>query len=190
MLTHLNTRETVDDILPSQVAEREGVSPRVDLAETFAHVPEVANARAELDELRDIGALPEAIAAAHRRLTEAVAHAATLAARERAGRLKKSAAEREQKLETRRAAENLRRRGPESPAVTLLFAGVRVSVRPQFPADPGVRGQIGGAIGRCYRMLEREFLHPREPEAIAAECRDLLRMAMTVGAATVEVLHP
>jgi hypothetical protein len=188
-LTHIETENT-DAVLPSQVAEREGVSPRVNLAESFKHVPEVAAASAELEELIAIDALDVAFAAARRRLTDAVAHAASVAARDRALRLKRTEKARHVEIEKRRAAEHARRESAETPVIIFEFAGIRVTVRPEALMDSGARGQMGFGIGQIYRLSQRAWSQPRDPQRVAKEAEDLMRNGIRLGVATVEILKP
>jgi len=189
MLTHIPDKaETVDDVLPSQVQEREGVSPRISMAEAFKSDPDVAACIAEVEELVSIDALPEAISSARRRLHDAIGHAQSVAARERAARLKVIEHERRAAEAKRLEAETARRQSAETPTVTLVFNSVRVVILPEWPSDPGLRGQIGYALGKVYRMIARDWAKPRDPKLVAAECSDLLRFVIRLGAATVEVI--
>ena len=186
MIHHIE--DTTEEVLPSQLAEREGVSPRVSMAQTFSYDPAVAAASAEVQELIEIGALPEAISAARRRLHDAIGAEQARVARERARKIDQTVKARKLAEQQHRDAEVARRTAPDSPEATIVMNSVRISVRPERLLDPAMRSMVSATLASCFRLMRREFEAPSDPQRLAHECRDILRASIKCGAATVEVI--
>ena len=152
----------------------------------WIHVPAVAAAVAELDDLIEAEALPDALHLARTKLRDAMGEAQAARAKERRAKLDVAAKERQVAQMKRRDEEQKLREGADRPIAALQFGGIRVVVFPEVPMDPAGRASLAAAFGMCYRLIARNFQQPLDPDVLLRECEDILRFGIRLGAARVE----